>query len=125
SSTATVTSSTSELFDVDNTFTASVSVVAETCDVTCPTDITMGKDSGQCGALVSYPSPSASGSNCGTVVCSPASGTFFPIGTTNVFCFGETGGPCSFAVTIQDSQPFTINCPANVTVNEPSPGLGF
>lgn len=125
SSTATVTSSTSELFDADNTSTASVTVAPQTCEVTCPSNMTIGKDAGQCGAIVSYPPATASGSGCGTVVCSPPSGSFFPIGTTNVFCFGETGGPCSFSITVQDSQPFSITCPANVTINESSPGLGF
>lgn len=127
SSTATVSSTTTELFAGDNTFTASVTIpptTPQTCDVTCPADITTTKAQGQCGATVNF-SASGAGSQCGTVVCSPAPGTFFPTGTTNVVCLGETGGPCVFTVTVQDPQPPSITCPSNVTVDESSPGFGL
>jgi uncharacterized repeat protein (TIGR01451 family) len=125
STTATVSSSTNELFATDNTFTVSASITSETCEVTCPPDITTEKAPGQCGAVVDYPTPTGAGPNCGLIVCSPASGSFFPTGTTNVICSGETGGPCSFAVKVQDPQAPTITCPANVTANESSAGIGF
>ncbi|HEY7914132.1 MAG TPA: PxKF domain-containing protein [Blastocatellia bacterium] len=125
--TATVTSDTAELFAVDNTFTASVTIppdTASTCDVTCPSDITTTKTAGQCGATVTF-SASSTGSDCGNVVCTPPSGTFFPLGTSSVICLGETGGPCVFNVIVEDPQPPSITCPANVTVNESSPGFGL
>ncbi|MGA9770101.1 MAG: HYR domain-containing protein [Blastocatellia bacterium] len=125
SSTATVSSSTTEIFAADNTFTATATITPQTCDITCPSDITMGKDAGQCGAVITFSTPVGSGPGCGTIECSPPSGGFFPIGTTNVICFGNSGTACSFAVTIQDSQPATITCPSNITVNESSPGQGF
>ena len=125
SCTATVSSSTAELFDTDNTFTASATVTAQTCDISCPSDITVEKTAGECGAIVNFDTPAGSGPNCGTIQCSPASGSVFPIGTTNVFCFGDSGAACAFAVTVHDSQPATINCPSDVTTNESSPGLGF
>jgi uncharacterized repeat protein (TIGR01451 family) len=127
SSTATVSSSTSELFDTDNTFTASVTIpegTPQTCDVTCPSDIVTQKAPGQCGAAVTF-AASGTGSECGTVACIPPSGSVFPLGTTNVICLGDTGGPCVFAVTVQDPQPPTIVCPSNITVNESSPGFGL
>lgn len=125
SCTATVSSSTAEIFEADNTFTASVAITQQTCEITCPSDITIGKDAGQCGAVVNYVTPVGSGSGCGTIECSPSSGSVFPIGTTNVVCFGGNGAICAFAVTVQDSQPATITCPSNTTVNESSPGQGF
>lgn len=125
SCTATVSSSTAEIFEADNTFTASVAITQQTCEITCPSDITVGKEAGQCGAVVNYVTPVGSGSGCGTIECNPPTGAFFPIGTTNVVCFGGNGAICSFAVTVQDSQPATITCPSNITVNESSPGLGF
>ena len=46
--------------------------------------------------------------------CSPASGSFFPKGTTTVTCTTTAGPSCSFTVTVNDTQPPTITCP-NVT----------
>lgn len=122
--TATVSSATAELFDVDNTSTVSANITSQTCEITCPPDITTTKTAGQCGAVVDYGTPSGSGSNCGTIVCSPPSGTFFPTGTTNVICFGDSGNACAFTVTVRDPQPPTIHCPGNVSVAESSPGMG-
>ena len=122
SSTATVTSTTPELFDTDNTFTASVTISPPSCELTCPGNRVEVKDPGVCGKIVTFTTPGGAG--CGTVECSPPSGTVFPIGTTNVVCSGDSGGPCAFTVTIQDAQA-TITCPANVTVGESSPGIGF
>ena len=124
SSTATVTSDTAEIFDTDNTFTASVSVSSSTCVVTCPGNVTDTTDTGQCGKVVTFATPGGSGSGCGTVACTPASGSFFPIGTSNVVCSGDSGGSCAFTVTIHDSGA-SINCPANITRNEDSAGIGF
>jgi Domain of unknown function DUF11/HYR domain len=125
SNTATVTSATGELFDDDNSVTVAGAVQVFQCTISCPGDVTVQKQSGQCGATVDYPSPSVSGSDCGTPSCNPPSGSFFPIGTTNVVCVADTGEPCSFKVMVQDSQPATIICPSDVTVNETSPGFGL
>ena len=122
-STAHVESTTAELFATDNTFTASVTISPATCDVTCPGNVTDVPDTGQCGKAVEFPTPSGSGTGCGTIVCSPPGGSVFPIGTTNVVCFGDSGGPCSFTVTIKDPGT-TISCPGNMNVSEGSPGIG-
>ncbi|MEP7336974.1 MAG: putative Ig domain-containing protein, partial [Acidobacteriota bacterium] len=103
-------------------------VLGSGCTITCPTNITTANDPNQCGAVVTYPAPTTSGS-CGTVTCSPASGSFFPVGTTTVNCtdgggagFGLKAAPeaasgCSFTVTINDTQPpATPVCPANITI---------
>src|SRR5262249_25308917 len=47
-----------------------------TCTLTCPANINRTNDPNQCGAVVTYPAPTPSGT-CGTIVCSPASGSFF------------------------------------------------
>jgi HYR domain len=84
------------------------------CSITCPANITVGNDPNQCGAVVNYPAPTTSGP-CDTVTCSPAAGSFFPVGTTTVTCTSTAGPSCSFTVTVNDVQPPTITCPANVT----------
>jgi hypothetical protein len=56
------------------------------------------------GAIINYPLPAAS-DGCGSItpVCSPPSGSSFPVGTTTVTCTATGAGgtaTCSFAVTV-------------------------
>ncbi|HKO98843.1 MAG TPA: HYR domain-containing protein, partial [Pyrinomonadaceae bacterium] len=104
------------------------------CSITCPANVTQSNDPNQCGAVVNYPAPTTTG-DCGAVTCSPASGSFFPVGTTTVTCQAAGDGPsCTFTVTVNDTQPPTITCPANQVVtgapdttsavgNYPAPGF--
>ena len=55
------------------------------------------------------------GGACGTVSCSPTSGSFFPKGTTTVTCTTQSGPSCGFMVTVNDTQPPGITCPASQT----------
>ncbi|HKQ07968.1 MAG TPA: HYR domain-containing protein [Blastocatellia bacterium] len=91
--------------------------------ITCPANITQSNDPNQCGAVVNYPAPMTSGS-CGTATCSPLSGSFFPKGTTTVTCSTTAGPSCPFTVTVNDTQPPSITCPANVTSVSPAVGSG-
>ncbi len=93
------------------------------CVITCPANVVQANDANQCGAVVNYPAPTDN-MMCGPIVCSPASGSFFPVGTTTVTCMEDIilqdpeGNPipsCSFTVTVQDTQAPAITCPANVT----------
>ncbi len=83
--------------------------------VTCPANVTVSNDVNQCGAVVNYPAPTADAA-CGVVTCSPASGSFFPAGTSTMTnCSTAVGGrSCAFTVTVNDTQPPTITCPANI-----------
>jgi subtilisin-like proprotein convertase family protein len=62
----------------------------QTCSIPTPNEISVFAAPGDSGAIVNYPTPSFTG-NCGVVTSSPASGSFFPIGTTVVNIVGTRG----------------------------------
>ena len=74
--------------------------LSETAYIIPPDDIVVPNDPGQPGAIVNYPPPPTVGF-VGPVTCSPASGSFFRIGTTDVSCRGENGSTASFSVTVE------------------------
>jgi FG-GAP-like repeat/HYR domain/Abnormal spindle-like microcephaly-assoc'd, ASPM-SPD-2-Hydin/FG-GAP repeat len=96
----------------------------ETPTITCPTNILVNTDAGQCGAIVTYTVPSGS-DNCPNAVTTQtaglASGLLFPLGTTtNVYSVTDASGntvTCSFTVTVVDNAPPTITYPPNILVN--------
>ena len=96
------------------------------CTLFCSANIVQSNDPNQCGAVVNYPAPMSSG-GCGGTTCSPASGSFFPKGTTSVTCQfvgHSTTETCSLTVTVNDTQAPSITCPANLAVVGPTPGSG-
>lgn len=97
-------------------FTVTVSV----CTISCPANITTSNSPNLCGAAVTF-TPVTTGGACGTVTCTPASGSFFAKGTTTVTC--TTAGPsCSFTVTVNDTQPpvFANGCMTGITKAAPA-----
>ncbi|MFL6231257.1 MAG: HYR domain-containing protein [Pyrinomonadaceae bacterium] len=97
---------------------------AATCSLDCPPDITVTADTTQnsvLGAVVNFAGGISSSGDCGPITTSPASGSFFPVGTTIVSVSSATGGgSCSFAVTVLDTAPPTITCNANIGVTAPA-----
>jgi len=86
--------------------------------LTCPADIVVGNDPGQCSAVVAYTLPTAIDA-CGntlTVTGSPAPGSVSPKGTTTVTLSAPDGTRCSFNITVNDTQPPAITCPANIAI---------
>lgn len=83
------------------------------CVITCPANVVQPTDAGRCGAVVSYPDPVAGA--CGTVICTPPSGSFFPKGVTTVTCSSETGTSCSFTVTVLDTEAPALTCSVSET----------
>jgi uncharacterized repeat protein (TIGR01451 family) len=117
---------TAELRPADNTasgeFTINVTGVTTACTLNCSDNVNATANatvSGVRGAHVTFSAAEPEG-DCGAVTATPASGSFFPVGTTTVSVGSATGGgSCSFTVTVEDTgtNPATISCPASIEDN--------
>lgn len=111
-----------ELRPEDNTSTFSAKVpetpANPTCTLICHENFSVVANttqSGNPGAIVTFAAGSVFGT-CGAISANPASGSFFPVGTTVVNVSSETGGgSCSFTITVVEGTPPSIMCPAGVT----------
>jgi hypothetical protein len=90
--------------------------------VSCPANITKNTDPNQCSTTATY--TATANDNCDgplTPTCVPASGSTFQKGVTTVTCTATDSsnntGSCQFTVTVNDNQPPSITCPANITRN--------
>lgn len=84
--------------------------------ITCPANISVNNDAGQCGANVSFAATATD--NCSaTVTYSQAPGSFFPVGTTSVTATATdpagNSASCTFTVTVTDNEAPVITL-ANV-----------
>lgn len=131
---ATVSSTTTERNEADNTDTAETLTDSTPCVVSCPTSITVQADANQAGAFVTFDAPTSTG-DCTTpsptddeaVSCSQASGSFFPVGTTLVTCAAQSGEGCHFTVTVENpgglsislngANPLPVECGSVVVVD--------
>jgi hypothetical protein len=91
----------------------------------CPGNIQQNNDSGQCGAVVTWEA-SVTDNNPGAIVwCNPTSGSFFPVGASNVQCIAvDTAGntdTCTFQITIRDAEYPDFPAQESLTVNN-APG---
>jgi hypothetical protein len=95
--------------------------------ITCPADTTVANDPNTCSRSVAFaadttgsPAPEIQYKIGPTVITSPYT---FPGGTTTVTAIALNGGgfaTCTFTVTVNDTTPPAITCPANITVfNDP------
>lgn len=101
---------------IDDVAITAPSCCGAPCVLTCPANMTVntGPSGTACGTNVTF-AATATGL-CGPITYSPASGSFFPVGTTTVNVSSATGATCSFTVTVVDNTPPTITCPANISV---------
>jgi len=122
---ASISSTSSDPNSSNNTYSVQYQVTESnggtTCQIICPDGITTSANTtegGQRGAHVDYDAPVTSG-DCGAISSVPASGSFFPVGTTVVNTTSETGGgSCSFTVTVEEhGNAASITCPSNKTAD--------
>jgi len=90
--------------------------------ITCPSDITIAVDRGECAAVANWSIPVPM-DNCAGVSITSAShspGDVFPVGMTIVsYTATDAAGnttDCSFNVTVQDLEAPKLTCPINVKV---------
>jgi hypothetical protein len=117
-------STTTDPHPTSNTSTSKVEIRAagdtgSTCALACPLNLTVAANTtqgGQDGAIVNFAGDIESTGDCGTVTSSPASGSFFALGTTTVNVSSATGGgTCSFTITVTQTAAPTITCAADQT----------
>ena len=120
SSAASATSSVPDPDPDNNSSTVDVEVVNTPCQLSAPSDVTVNADAGQSGAVVTYTTPTGTG-DCGqagtgengepipAISCNPASGSFFPVGSTTVICTAATGNAVSFQVTVENPGALSIS----------------
>ncbi|MCC6297776.1 MAG: HYR domain-containing protein [Anaerolineales bacterium] len=90
-----------------------------------PSDITT-EATGPAGAAVGFSATSTDNLDASpTVICAPASGSTFPLGTTAVSCTATDQAGNSrtsgFSITVVDTTPPTLTLPANPTLEATSP----
>ncbi len=113
---------------VQCTFTVTINDT-QTPNINCPVSVSVSSDPGQCGATIHYATPVTS-DNCGSAgldhISGGLSGSFFPTGTTTVQWMATDAAnntkTCTFDITVSDTQPPSISCPAQQTRNA-DPGV--
>jgi uncharacterized repeat protein (TIGR01451 family) len=90
--------------------------VTNTCFLVAVTNVTTTNSPGQCGAVVTFPPPTTTG-DCAPITCTPASGSFFPVGTNTVTCTNTDGLVASFYVAVLDVEAPVITCPTNMVLS--------
>lgn len=75
---------------------------AQNMTLACPSNMVVKADNGKEGATVVFPALSP---ESGTASFTPASGSFFRLGSHSVIVTNASGQKCSFTVTVTDNEP--------------------
>ncbi len=102
-----------------------ITVVGVAPAITCPGNISVNNDANQCGAAVTFAATETVGIPAAVITYSTASGATasgsnFPVGTTQVTATATNAvgsSSCSFDVIVNDTEAPSITCPIAVTVN--------
>src|SRR6185436_15828192 len=94
--------------------------------ITCPANITVNAMPGECSSNVTFNVTATDNCAVTSLLSVPPSGFAFPVGITTVTNTAHdsngNSNRCTFTVTVNDTQPPLITCPANITVNA-APGV--
>ena len=94
--------------------------------ITCPMNVTGGTDPDVCTAVREFSAPGLDNCPNVQVMCTPTSGSSFPLGTTTVTCTATdasgNNASCAFTETVNDTQAPTVKCSGNITQSN-DPGL--
>lgn len=77
---------------------------SQNCTPVCPENIIVTADPGKEGTTVTLPSLALE-ANCGSYTYSPASGSFFRLGSHSIIMTTASGQKCSFSVIVTDNEP--------------------
>ena len=98
----------------------------ESPKINCPADILKMNDSGKASAVVTFNVTATDNCSGASVLCQPASGSAFPLGTNSVACKATdasgNASTCSFHIVVGDKEPPKMICPSNMVVTN-DPGL--
>ena len=76
------------------------------CSLTSPSNMIVMADKGQEGATVSFQdATSYANGDCGKIMYTPASGSFFRIGSHSIIVTAENGQKTFFTLTVTDNEP--------------------
>ncbi|MBI2986410.1 MAG: HYR domain-containing protein [Deltaproteobacteria bacterium] len=109
--------------------TATVTVVdTAPPGITCPVAQSV-ECTGSSSATATFSASATDNCSVGTPSCNPVSGSSFSLGTTTVACSATDGSgntsSCSSSVTVVDTTPPSISCPAPITTECTSPNGAF
>ena len=89
--------------------------------VTCPADIVVSTAPGLATAVVNFTPTATDDGPSVSVVTAPASGATFLLGVTTVTAIAtdaaDNSATCSFTVTVRDTEPPAVSCPADIVVS--------
>lgn len=89
-------------------------------DFPCPANVSVQADPGACSKTnVTWALPPIDGCVVTNITCTPPRGSTFPVGTSpvTVVALGADGNSstCTFNVTVTETVPPSVSCPANLT----------
>lgn len=89
--------------------------------ITCPSNISISTEVGECGKSVNYSANASDNCDGTTISYAPASGCIFNVGTTTVTATATDAAgnisECTFTVSVSDDEHPVIACPSNVSIS--------